>query len=121
MVGMMLNILYKTQVMKIWGLNVVGDGTLSHFWHKRLAYLSERKLLIFWQGYPLFFVPKGKKLSLFDPCLFGKHHRVSFSKTSKVKENTLDVVYSDVCNVIELESLGGSRYFTIIDDVSRKV
>uniref|UniRef100_A0A2N9HLM6 Integrase catalytic domain-containing protein n=1 Tax=Fagus sylvatica TaxID=28930 RepID=A0A2N9HLM6_FAGSY len=35
---------------------------------------------------------------------------------------TKDLVYSDVCGPIEVESLGGNRYFvTFIDDASRKV
>ena len=57
-----------------------------------------------------------------DYCLFGKQHRVSFSRTSKLKDNILDMVYSDVCGPMEVETLGGSKYFvTFIDDASRKV
>lgn len=36
--------------------------------------------------------------------------------------NVLELVYSDVCGPIEVNSLGGSRYFvTFIDDTTRKV
>jgi transposase InsO family protein len=57
-----------------------------------------------------------------DYCLFGKQHRVSFRRSSTRKSNVLDLAYSDVCGPIEVESLGGNRYFvTFIDDASRKV
>ena len=47
---------------------------------------------------------------------------VSFSKTSTIKSNVLDLVYSDVCGPMEVESLGGKKFFvTFIDDASRKV
>ena len=41
---------------------------------------------------------------------------------SKLKKNILDMVYSDVCNPMEVETLGGSKYFvTLVGDASRKV
>ena len=47
---------------------------------------------------------------------------MSFSKISKLKENILDMVYSNECSPIEVETLGGSRYFvSIINDASRKM
>jgi len=64
----------------------------------------------------------GTKLNPCDYCLFGKQHRASFSRTSKLKDNILDMVYSDVCGPMEVETFGGSRYFvTFIDDASIKV
>ena len=60
-----------------------------------------------------------------EPCdyyLFGKQHRVSFRIPSTRKPNVLDLVYSDVCDPINVESLGGNKYYvTFIDDASRKV
>ena len=65
---------------------------------------------------------KGTILSPCDNCLFGKHHRVSFHTSDKKKNNLLELVYSDVCGPIEVESLGGNKYFlTFIDNASRKV
>ena len=65
---------------------------------------------------------KGMPLNSCDYCLFGKQHKVSFRKSSTRKTDVLDLVYSDVCGPIELESLGGNRYFvTFINDSSRKV
>ncbi|CAL5379550.1 unnamed protein product [Camellia sinensis] len=62
------------------------------------------------------------KLNPCDNCLFGKHHRVAFHSSSRRQSELLSRVYSDVCGPIEVESLGGRKYFlTFIDDASRKV
>ena len=74
----------------------------------------------FWQISLIPFV-KGMSLKHCDYCLFGKQHRVSFRIPSTRKPNVLDLVYSDVCDPIDVESLGGNKYFvTFIDDASRK-
>ena len=55
-------------------------------------------------------------------CLFGKQHKVSFRIPSTRKPNVLDLIYSNVCGPIDVESLGGNKYFvTFFDDTSRKV
>ena len=44
---------------------------------------------------------------------------MSFHIPSIRKPNVLDLVYSDVCGPIDVETLGGSKYFvTFIDDAS---
>ena len=72
---------------------------------KELQILAKKALIPF---------SKGTSLDPCDYCLFGKHHRVSFAKSSKRKSNILDLVYSDVCGPFEVESLGGNRYFVIV-------
>ena len=65
---------------------------------------------------------KDVPLNSCDYCLFGKQHRVSFCRSSTRKSNVLDLVYSDVCGPIKVESLGSNRYFvTFIDDASQNV
>ena len=62
---------------------------------------------------------KDKSSNPYDYCLFGKQHRVSFQKNSIGKFEKLELVYSDVCGPIEVDSLGGKKYFiTFIDDTS---
>ena len=64
---------------------------------------------------------KDKSSNSCDYCLFRKQHRVSFQKNSTRKLERLELVYSDVCGPIEVDSLGGNKYFvTFIDDTSRK-
>ena len=56
-----------------------------------------------------FLIPmsKGKLSNLYDDCFFGKQHRVSFHKNSTRKLEKLELVYSDVCGHMEVDSLGG--------------
>ena len=51
-----------------------------------------------------------------------KQHRVSFSSKSKKKLKKLELVYSDVCGPMDVETLEGNKYFvTFIDDATKKV
>ena len=68
-------------------------------------------------------IPVDKTVSLdpCDHCLVGKQHRASFKRKSTRRQGKLELVHSDVCGPIEVESLGGNRYFvTFIDDATRK-
>ena len=114
--------LYKTHTKVIRdGVYVVEDDSSPTMWHKSLGHMSEKGLQILAKKSLISFA-KGTSLNPCDYCLFGKHHRVSFSKVSKKKTNALELVYSDVCGPMEVESLGGRRYFvTFIDDATRKV
>ena len=64
---------------------------------KGLQILAKKSLIPF---------AKGTSLNPCDFCLFGKQHRVSFNIPSTRKLNVLDLVYSDVCGPIDVETLG---------------
>ncbi|GAU23070.1 hypothetical protein TSUD_183690 [Trifolium subterraneum] len=70
-------------------------------------------------GLPEIEIPK----EVCEECVQSKQHRNSFSKDAKSKTKAiLEVVYSDVCGPIQVESIGGNKYFvTFIDDFSRKL
>ena len=102
-------------------LNVVDDDTSPYLWHKRLAHMSEKGLQLLAKQ-SLIPMAKDKSSNPYDYCLFGKQHRVSFQKNSIRKLEKLKLVYSDVCRPIEVDSLGGNKYFVaFIDDASRKI
>ena len=64
---------------------------------------------------------KDKSSNPCDYCLFGKKHRVSFQKNSTLKLEKLKLLYYDVCGPMEVDSLGGNKYFvTFINDASQK-
>ena len=68
-----------------------------------------------------FLIPmaKDKSSNPCDYCLFGKQHKVSFQENSTRKIEILELVYSDVCGPMEVDSLGGNKYFvTFIDEAS---
>ena len=113
--------LYNSQVKVCGGqLNAVDDDTSPDLWHKQLAHMSEKGLQILAKQ-SLILIAKEKSPNPCDYCLFGKLHRVSFQKNSTQKLEKLELVYSDVCGPIEIDSLGGNKYFvTFIDDASQK-
>ena len=77
---------------------------------KGLQILAKKSLIPF---------AEGMSFKHCDYCLFGKQHRVFFRIPSTRKSNVLDLVYFDVCDPIDVESLGGNKYFvTFIDDAS---
>ena len=84
---------------------------MGHMSEKGLQILSKKSLISFAKG------------TTIKPCnygLFGKQHRVSFQTSSKRKSNILDLVYSEVCGRMEIELIGGTKYFvTFIDDASK--
>ena len=70
---------------------------------------------------PLIPMAKDKSSNPCDFCLFGKQHKVSFQKNSTRKLEKLELVCSDVCGPMEVDSLGRNKYFvTFINDASRK-
>ena len=59
-----------------------------------------------------------------NPCnygLFGKQLRLSFQNHSTQKLEKLKLVYYDVCGPMEVDLLGGNKYFVnFIDGASQK-
>ena len=88
------------------GLNAVENESSPNLWHRRLAHMREKGLQMLAKKslIPIPFA-KGTVLNPCDYCLFGKQHRVSFHTSGKKKNNLLELVYSDVCGPIEVESL----------------
>src|SRR4051812_42084549 len=93
-------------------------------WHYRLGHLNFCDLKALQQegmvtGLPHINVPA----ELCEECVKGKQHKGSFSKDAGHRTNAhLEVVYSDVCGPMQVDTLGGNRYFvTFIDDFSRKL
>ena len=108
--------------MKVCGgqLNAVEDDASLDLWHKWPTHMSEKGLQLLAKQ-SLIPMAKVKSSNLCDYCLFGKHHKVSFQKNSNQKLEKLELVYSNICGPMEVDLLGGNKYFvTFIDDTSRK-
>jgi len=53
-------------------------------------------------------------------CNEEKQARSSFPGKDTRAEELLEIIHTDVCDLIEVESIGGSKYFLIlVDDFSR--
>ena len=111
--------LYKTQVKVCKDVvSATQEDSMSNLWHKRLAHISEKGLEILVKKSLIPFA-KGMSLKPCDYCLFEKQQRVSFCIPTTRKPNVLDLIYSDKCGPIDVESLGGNKYFvTFIDNSS---
>ena len=120
--GVARGTLYRTNAEICQGeLNAAQDEISVDLWHKRMGHMSEKGLQILAKK-SLISYAKGTTVKPCDYCLFGKQHRFSFQTSSERKLNILDLVYSDVCGPMEIESMGGNKYFvTFIDDASRKL
>lgn len=94
-------------------------------WHQRLGHLNQQQLNTL--------VDRGlasgiklsttSKLSFCEGCIEGKMQRKPFKPLiHQQSKKKLELVHSDVCGPLQVESIGGSRYFvTFIDDYSRCV
>lgn len=66
-------------------------------------------------------LPRVKRFNSCESCTFGKLSRQPFfsGKSWRAKEK-LQLVHSDVCGLMQVDSLGGTKYFLLfIDDFSR--
>ena len=105
--------MYKTQAKVCGGqLNAVDNDTSPYLWHKRLAHMREKELQLLAKQ-SLIPMAKDKSSNRCDYCLFGKQHRVSFQKNSTQKLEKLELVYSDVCGPMEVDSLGSNKYLVL--------
>ncbi|CAJ2677087.1 unnamed protein product [Trifolium pratense] len=120
----------KNRTFKI-GLNVLNHKCLMTAssreewrWHYRMGHLNFKDLSLLQKskmvtGLPSLQVPE----EICEECVQSKQHRGSFSKHAASKTNSvLEVVYSDVCGPMQVNSIGGNMYFvSFIDDFSRKL
>ena len=82
--------------------------------------MSEKGLQVLARNF-LIPLAKNESLSSCDHCLVGKQHKVSFNSRYK-KLKKLELVHSNVCGPMDVETLGGNKHFiTFIDDATRKV
>ena len=113
--------LYKTYLSICSGeLNAVEEKNSPNLWHRRLGHMSDKGLKCL-AGKSLIPVDTTVALNPCDHCLAGKQHRVSFARKSTRRQANLELVHSDICGPIEVESNGGNKYFvTFIDDATRR-
>ncbi|WVY95447.1 hypothetical protein V8G54_034535 [Vigna mungo] len=93
-------------------------------WHLRFGHLNFRglKLLVQKQmvtGLPLINAPDNPC----ESCILGKHHRDLFVIGKSVRaKKPLELIHTDICEPVEVESVGNKRYFLLfVDNYSRKI
>ncbi len=83
-------------------------------WHERLAHQNKTHVKQFLKqlGYDVIVNEE-----FCESCQFGKHHRLSFGTRSKEHfQKPCDLIHSDVCGPMEVDSIGGRRYFVDFKD-----
>lgn len=91
-------------------------------WHRRMDHLNVQDLLKADRDKSLLGIKLEKcsdKLDC-DICVHGKMIRTPFPKGSVRKTTSLEIIHSDLCGPMRVESNGKSKYFiTFIDDHSK--
>lgn len=83
-------------------------------WHKRLGHIGFEDMQFLNMAIPI-----GLKCKI---CIKGKQSRKPYNVTGNRAENKLEIIHTDVCGPLPVQSIGGNRYFvTFIDDSTRKV
>ena len=105
-------------------VNIAKDASNSslHLWHCRFGHLGMNNVRKLLNGD----LVKGmsdvnENISFCEGCMMGKQHRCSYPKDDHYRANQpFELVHSDVCGPMSVNSFGGSRYYiTFIDDYSR--
>ena len=92
-------------------------------WHQRLGHLNIQYIRDIAGKYLVIEVkiPKTGKISFCEGCVEGKMQRATFRSVGEIRsQRRLELIHSDVCVPMSMESLGGMKYFvTFVDDYSR--
>jgi hypothetical protein len=91
-------------------------------WHEKFGHINEQQLKELARSNEVYGLNIGCNEHLINcsVCLKAKQTRKSFSRNeSHKKETLLELIHTDICGPMRVNSIGGSRYFiTFIDDKS---
>jgi len=94
----------------------------SWLWHKRPCHVNFDNLVKIRKHRRVRGIPKLKKpdVDLCKNCQIGKMGKTSFKRKNYWFEDTLEIVYTNLCGSIGVESYSGEKFFIIFfDDYSR--
>ena len=103
---------------------VSGDLSDVDLWHQHLGLNQQQLNTLVNRGLAsVIKLSTTSKLSFCEGCVEGKMQRKLFKPVMhRQSKRKLELVHSDVCGPLQVQSIGGSRYFvTFIDDYSRCV
>lgn len=83
-------------------------------WHERFAHqnVSHVKKFLVRNGVSFIDDPNFQC----EACVVGKHHRLSFKSHNATTTKCGEIVHTDVCGPIQVNSIGGARYFLLLKD-----
>ena len=97
------------------------DNQKTNLWHKRLAHVNIQQLRQLSTIADGIDIPSNGKYDFCEACVEAKMQRKQIHPLNEIRSTEpLQLIHSDVCGLMQTESIGGSRYFiTFIDDHSR--
>jgi transposase InsO family protein len=120
MIGVREEKVYKLQFQP--GRALVSTTTnMGELWHRRMGHIQFGKLEHLKQaviGLPKFTIERHDPCKV---CAMGKYAWRPFPQSEHRSKGVLDLIHSDICGLMHVESVSGFRYFVLfIDDYSRK-
>ena len=92
----------------------VDNDSATYLWHCRLGHIGVKRMKKLNADALL------ESLDACEPCLMGKMTKTPFSGTMERATDLLEIIHTDVCGPMSVETRGGYRYFlTFTDDLSR--
>jgi transposase InsO family protein len=111
-----------TEVGQVQNAMLTSVESRQNLWHRRLGHLGIKNMELLKDMVDGLDFTKENHVKPCLSCFKGKQTRLPFVSTGKSRaKDILELVHSDVCGPMPVESWGGSRYFVMfIDDKSRK-
>lgn len=94
-------------------VNIASKCDSLRIWHERLGHQNLEYVRKFLKNNETDFVDE--KFDC-DGCAFGKLHRLSFKLRTEKSTKCGEIIHMDVGGPIEIDSLGGARYYVIFKD-----
>lgn len=83
-------------------------------WHEKLAHQNIVQVKKFLSRNNIEFVDE--KDFQCEACVYGKIHRLPFNQRPEKSTQCGDIIYTDLCGPMQVNSLGGARYFLLLKD-----
>jgi hypothetical protein len=90
------------------------DENTLQLWHERLCHQNVKHVEKFLKGLNVKIKDTGEFFC--EGCVYGKHHRSSFHDKMERATKPREIIYTDVCGPMEVESIGKKLYFLIFKD-----
>lgn len=82
-------------------------------WHERLCHQNVVHVKHFLRNNNIDYIDEQ---FVCEACIYGKHHRSSFSNREEKSSECGQIIHADVAGPIEPVSIGGSKYFVVFKD-----
>ena len=92
---------------------LVAEKTIKD-WHECLAHQNVRQVKTFLKNNEV--QVTNDKNFYCEPCQVGKMHKLPYKQSETKTDRVNELIHADLCGPMEVESIGGSRYFLLVKD-----